>query len=46
LEKLASNERWQTTMISSLATKPLQDRVLLRLLELADSALSVGPARR
>jgi CRP/FNR family cyclic AMP-dependent transcriptional regulator len=42
LEKLASNERWQTTMISSLATKPLQDRLVLRLLELADSS----PQRR
>jgi len=38
LEKLASNERWQTTMISSLATKPLADRLVLRLLELADSS--------
>jgi CRP/FNR family cyclic AMP-dependent transcriptional regulator len=38
LEKLASNQRWQTTMISSLATKPLADRLVLRLLELADSS--------
>src|SRR4051794_40356613 len=37
VEKLASNERWQTTMISSLATKPLRDRLVLRLLELVDS---------
>jgi CRP/FNR family transcriptional regulator, cyclic AMP receptor protein len=37
LEKLASNQRWQTTMISSLATKPLVDRLVLRLIELADS---------
>jgi CRP-like cAMP-binding protein len=42
LEKLASNERWQTTMISSLATKPLADRLVLRLLELVDSS----PQRR
>jgi CRP/FNR family cyclic AMP-dependent transcriptional regulator len=38
LEKLASNQRWQTTMISSLATKPLIDRLILRLLELVDSS--------
>ncbi len=42
LEKLASNQRWQTTMISALATKPLVDRLVLRLIELADSS----PARR
>ncbi len=38
LEKLASNQRWQTSMISSLATKPLPDRLILRLLELVDSS--------
>jgi CRP-like cAMP-binding protein len=38
LEKFASNQRWQTTMISSLATKPLTDRLVLRLLELVDSS--------
>jgi CRP-like cAMP-binding protein len=38
LEKLASNERWQTTMISSLATQRLADRLVLRLLELVDSS--------
>jgi CRP/FNR family cyclic AMP-dependent transcriptional regulator len=49
LEKLASNERWQTSMISSLATKPLRSRLVLRLLELVDSGavrsdgLSVTP---
>jgi CRP-like cAMP-binding protein len=49
LENLASNQRWQTTMISSLATKPLTDRLVLRLLELVDSSperqagLSVTP---
>ena len=37
LEKLASNQRWQTSMISSLATKSLPDRLILRLLELVDS---------
>lgn len=37
LEGLASNTRWQTTMISSLATHPLTDRLVLRLLELVDS---------
>jgi CRP/FNR family transcriptional regulator, cyclic AMP receptor protein len=42
LEKLASNQRWQTTMISSLASKPLTDRLVLRLLELVDSS----PERR
>ena len=42
MEKLASNERWQTTIISSLATKPLADRLVLRLLELVDSS----PQRR
>jgi CRP/FNR family transcriptional regulator, cyclic AMP receptor protein len=38
LEGLASNTRWQTTMISSLATRPLTDRLVLRLLELVDSS--------
>jgi CRP/FNR family transcriptional regulator, cyclic AMP receptor protein len=37
LEGLASNTRWQTTMISSQAKRPLTDRLLLRLLELTDS---------
>jgi CRP/FNR family transcriptional regulator, cyclic AMP receptor protein len=37
LEKLASNTRWQTTMISSLLSRSLTDRVVLRLLELVDS---------
>jgi CRP/FNR family transcriptional regulator, cyclic AMP receptor protein len=41
LEGLASNTRWQSTMISSLATHPLKDRLVLRLLELVDS----NPAR-
>jgi CRP/FNR family cyclic AMP-dependent transcriptional regulator len=45
LERLASDTRWQTTMISSLATQPLVDRLVLRLLELADSSprRSSGP---
>jgi CRP/FNR family cyclic AMP-dependent transcriptional regulator len=38
LEGLASNTRWQTTMISSLASRPLADRIALRLLELVDSS--------
>ena len=41
LEGLASNTRWQSTMIASQANHPLTDRILLRLLELTDS----GPAR-
>jgi CRP/FNR family cyclic AMP-dependent transcriptional regulator len=41
LEGLASNTRWQTTMISSLASRPLTHRLLIRLLELVDSS----PAR-
>jgi CRP-like cAMP-binding protein len=49
LEKLASNTRWQTTMISSLMSRSLRDRLVLRLLEMVDSApekvagLSVTP---
>jgi CRP-like cAMP-binding protein len=42
LEGLASSTRWQTTMITSLATRSLTDRLLLRLLELVDSS----PERR
>jgi len=42
LEGLASATRWQTTMISSLLSRPLSDRLLLVLLELLDS----GPDRR
>jgi CRP-like cAMP-binding protein len=42
LEALASNTRWQTTMISSAARRPLTDRLILRLLELVDSS----PERR
>jgi CRP/FNR family cyclic AMP-dependent transcriptional regulator len=38
LEKFASNQRWQTMMISSLATRRLTDRLVLRLIELADSS--------
>jgi CRP/FNR family cyclic AMP-dependent transcriptional regulator len=38
LERLASNTRWQTTMISALATRPLVNRLVLRLLELCDSS--------
>jgi CRP-like cAMP-binding protein len=42
LEGLASANRWQTTMISSLLSRSLTDRLLLRLLELVDS----GPEPR
>jgi CRP-like cAMP-binding protein len=41
IEKLASQTRWQTTMISSLLGRSLRDRLVLRLLELVDS----GPDR-
>jgi CRP-like cAMP-binding protein len=41
IEKLASQTRWQTTMISSLLSRSLRDRLVLRLLELVDS----GPDR-
>jgi CRP/FNR family transcriptional regulator, cyclic AMP receptor protein len=37
LEALASNSRWQSTVISSAARRPLTDRLMLRLLELAES---------
>jgi CRP-like cAMP-binding protein len=42
LERLASDTRWQTTMISSLLSRSLTDRLILRLLELVDS----NPERR
>ena len=42
LEALASNSRFQANLISSLLTRPLVDRLVLRLLELVDS----GPERR
>jgi CRP-like cAMP-binding protein len=38
LEALASNSRWQTTMLSSMARRSLTDRLVLRLLELAESS--------
>ncbi len=38
LERLASNSRWQSLVISSLATRPLTERLVLRLLELVDSS--------
>ena len=38
LEALASNSRWQTTVISSAARRSLRDRLILRLLELAESS--------
>jgi CRP-like cAMP-binding protein len=42
LEALASNTRFQANLISSLLTRPLADRLVLRLLELVDSS----PERR
>jgi len=47
LERLASNARLQANMFAALATRPLTDRLVLRLLELADSnrGSGVGPAR-
>jgi CRP-like cAMP-binding protein len=42
LERLASNSRWQTMVISSLATRPLTERLVLRLLELVDSSPEPG----
>jgi CRP-like cAMP-binding protein len=42
LEFLASNSRWQTTLVSALATRPLEHRLLLRILELADSTERSG----
>jgi CRP/FNR family transcriptional regulator, cyclic AMP receptor protein len=47
LETLASNTRWQTTMISSAARRSLTDRLILRLLELTESSPqgSSGEAR-
>jgi CRP/FNR family transcriptional regulator, cyclic AMP receptor protein len=43
LESLASNSRWQTTILSSAARRPLRDRLILRLLELVDSSPESGP---
>lgn len=37
LERLASNTRWQTTMLNSVYRRSLADRVALRLLELVDT---------
>ena len=42
LERLAANTRWQTNLISALATRPLADRLVLRLLELADTNCADG----
>jgi CRP/FNR family cyclic AMP-dependent transcriptional regulator len=44
-ERLASNTRWQTNVISSLLTRPLVDRLVLRMLELADTNLEPSAAR-
>ena len=47
LERLASNARLQSNMFAALATRPLADRLVLRLLELVDSnrGSGAGPAR-
>jgi CRP-like cAMP-binding protein len=45
LERLASNSRWQTMVIASLATRPLTERIVLRLLELVDSSPETGTGR-
>ena len=47
LERLASNARLQANMFAALATRPLADRLVLRLLELVESnrGTGVGPAR-
>jgi CRP/FNR family transcriptional regulator, cyclic AMP receptor protein len=42
LEALASNSRWQTTMISAAARRSLADRLILRLFELAESSPEHG----
>ena len=49
LEKVASNSQWQTGMFLTLSRRPLADRVVLRLLDLAetsgssDAALATAP---
>jgi CRP-like cAMP-binding protein len=47
LERLASNARLQANMFAALATRPLADRLVLRLLELVESNRGTGdgPAR-
>ncbi len=42
LEGLASQTRWQTTLISAFATRTLANRLILRLLELAETNSDVG----
>jgi CRP-like cAMP-binding protein len=37
LESLASNMRWYGSLVSTLVTRPLEERLLVRILELADS---------
>jgi len=48
LERLASNARLQANMFAALATRPLADRLVLRLLELVESNRGTGrgPERR
>ena len=47
LERLASNARLQSTMFAALATRPLADRLVMKLLELVESNRGTGhgPAR-
>lgn len=44
LERLAANARLQTNWFAALATRPLTDRLVLRLLELAQSNRGTGAA--
>jgi CRP-like cAMP-binding protein len=43
LEKIASNSQWQTGMFLTLARRSLADRVVLRLLDLAESSGTSDP---
>lgn len=42
LERLAGATRWQTTMIATFATRPLERRLLLQIVELAESGGADG----
>src|SRR5436190_2024844 len=45
LEHVASTSQWQTGMFLSLARRPLADRVILRLLDLAETSGAVETKR-
>src|SRR6516165_3043580 len=45
LERLASDARFETNLITSLLTRPLADRLVLRLLELIDPAHGGQPGK-